>query len=71
MTEATIKAGAVSVHTSESYHSSIANISGRPRVGMVVHFCMDRAKRVPVSGDYSDYLEMARSESVCPVIYRS
>jgi len=69
--EATIKAGAVSVHTSESYHSSIANISGRPRVGMVVHFCTDRAERVPVSGDHSDYLEMARNESVCPVIYRS
>ena len=69
--EATIKEGAVSVHTSKSYHSSIANISGSPRVGMVVHFCTDRAERVPVSGDYSDYLEMARSESVCPVIYRS
>ena len=69
--EATIKEGAVSVHTSRSYHSSVANISGRPRVGMVVHFCTEKAQRVPVSGDHSDYLDMVTDESICPVIYRS
>ena len=69
--QAEIDEGAVSVHTSRSYHSSVANISGRPRVGMVVHFCTDKAQRVPVSGDHSDYLEMVNDESVCPVIYRS
>jgi len=37
----------------------------------VVHFCTDRAQRVQVSGENSDYLDMITDESICPVIYRS
>ena len=69
--QAEIDEGAVSVHTSKVYHSSIKNVSGRPRVGMVVHFCTDRAQRVQVSGENSDYLDMVTDESICPIIYRS
>ena len=69
--QADIEEGAVSVHTSKVYHSSISNVSGRPRVGMVVHFCTDRAQRVQVSGENSDYLDMVTDESICPIIYRS
>ena len=68
--QAEIEEGSVSVHTSGVYHSSIANVSGKPRVGMVVHFCTDRAQRVQVSGENSDYLDMVTDESICPVIYR-
>jgi len=69
--QAEIDEGAVSIHTSKVYHSSVANVSGRPRVGMVVHFCTDRSQRVPVSGENSDYLDMVTDESICPVIFRS
>ena len=69
--QAEIEEGSVSVHTSGVYHSSIANVSGRPRVGMVVHFCTDRAERIQISGDHSEYLDMVKDESICPIIYRS
>ena len=69
--QAEIEEGSVSVHTSGVYHSSIANVSGKPRVGMVVHFCTDRAQRVQVSRENSDYLDMVTDESICPIIYRS
>ncbi len=69
--QAEIEEGSVSVHTSSVYHSSIANVSGSPRVGMVVHFCTDKAERVKVSGEHSDYLDMVNDESICPVLYKT
>ena len=69
--QAEIEEGSVSIHTSGVYHSSIANVSGKPRVGMVVHFCTDKAERIQISGDHSEYLDMVNDESICPIIYRS
>ena len=69
--QAEIKEGAVSIHNSGVYHSSIANVSGSPRVGMVVHFCTDKAERIEISGENSDYLDMVNDESVCPILYKS
>lgn len=66
---ATIPKGAIAVHKSKTYHSSTANISMNPRVGMVVHFCSDSAKRKKVSGKNSNYLDVLSNHSVCPVIY--
>ena len=67
---ATIREGQVSIHTSLTYHSSIKNTSQTPRVGMVVHFCTDYAKRIPVNGELSRYLNCLEDIAICPIIYK-
>ena len=67
--KAEVKQGQVSVHTSEVYHSSMENVSGDPRVGMVVHFCTDRSEKVEISGELQDYLHSMDDKSICPIIY--
>jgi len=67
---ATLLMGEVSVHSSMTYHSSIANKSHEPRVGMVVHFCTDAAMRIPVQGENADYLDQCETSSICPIIFQ-
>ena len=68
---ATIRKGQVSIHSSLTYHSSMQNTSQSPRVGMVVHFCTDYAKRIPVNGELSRYLDCLEDTAICPIIYQS
>jgi len=65
-----LKIGQVSIHSSMTYHSSQANLEERPRVGMVVHFCTDKAKRIAVKGDNKDYLDQLNDPTIAPIIYR-
>ena len=67
---ATIQSGQVILHSSEVYHSSGSNKSEKPRVGMVVHFCTNKAIQKPVSGDLKNYLNKMNDESICPIIYK-
>jgi Protein involved in biosynthesis of mitomycin antibiotics/polyketide fumonisin len=66
---ALLSAGQVSIHSSQTYHSSGANLDEVPRVGMVVHFCTDRATRKPVTGLDAAYLDQLNDASISPVIY--
>ena len=67
---ALLSAGQVSIHSSRTYHSSNANLDEVPRVGMVVHFCTDRAVRQHVTGSNSAYLDQLHDPSVSPIIFR-
>ena len=62
-------AGQVSIHSSHTYHSSGANLDETPRVGMVVHFCTDRAIRQLVTGSNSAYLDQLKDGSISPFIF--
>lgn len=66
---ALLSAGQVSIHSSQTYHSSSANLDEVPRVGMVVHFCTDRATKKPVTGLNATYLDQLNDASISPVIY--
>jgi hypothetical protein len=68
--DALLDIGEVSVHSSLTYHSSNANRNQEPRVGMVVHFCTDEAKRIMVTGENSDYLDQIKNPTIAPVIYQ-
>jgi ectoine hydroxylase-related dioxygenase (phytanoyl-CoA dioxygenase family) len=68
--DALLEIGEVSVHSSLTYHSSNANRNQEPRVGMVVHFCTDEAKRIMVTGENSDYLDQIKNPTIAPVIYQ-
>ena len=67
--DALLDIGEVSVHSSLTYHSSNANKNQGPRVGMVVHFCTDDAKRIMITGENSDYLDQIEDQSIAPIIY--
>jgi len=67
--DATLLTGEVSVHSSMTYHSSMANESNEPRVGMVVHFCTDAAVRIPVQDENANYLDQCGISSICPIIF--
>ena len=67
---ATLLMGEVSVHSSMTYHSSIANENQEPRIGMVVHFNTDAAVRIPVQGENADYLDQCNISSICPIIFQ-
>jgi len=67
--DATLLTGEVSVHSSMTYHSSMANESNEPRVGMVVHFCTDAAVRIPVQDENTNYLDQCGISSICPIIF--
>ena len=64
-----LEMGQVSIHSSLTYHSSAANLEKKPRVGMVVHFCTDKARRVPVDGENSNYLDQLIDHTKAPFIY--
>ena len=68
---AEISSGSIAIHGSKTYHSSIKNTSGAPRVGMVVHFATDQAKRINLVDKHSNYLDMLSDQSICPIIYDS
>ena len=68
---AEISSGSIAIHGSKTYHSSIKNTSGKPRVGMVVHFATDQAKRIKLVDEHSNYLDMLTDQSICPIIYDS
>ena len=68
---AEINSGSIAIHGSKTYHSSIKNTSGTPRVGMVVHFATDQAKRINLVDKHSNYLDMLSDQSICPIIYDS
>lgn len=66
---AILKQGQVSVHSSLTYHSSSANEEENPRVGMVVHFCTEKAKQIAIKGENKNYLNQLKNPGICPVIY--
>ena len=68
--DATLLMGEVSVHSSMTYHSSMANKSNEPRVGMVVHFCTDAAVKIPIQGENANYLDQCKISSICPIIFQ-
>ena len=67
--DALLSAGQVSIHSSHTYHSSGANLDETPRVGMVVHFCTDRAIRQRITGSNSAYLDQLNDASISPFIF--
>ena len=67
--DALLSAGQVSIHSSRTYHSSGANLDETPRVGMVVHFCTDRAIRQRVAGSNTGYLDQLKDVSISPFIF--
>ncbi len=69
--DAILKIGEVSIHSSLTYHSSMANKLQKPRVGMVVHFCTNEAKRIEMDGKNEKYLNQINDPAIAPVIYQS
>ena len=69
--KAEISSGSIAIHGSKTYHSSIKNTSGSPRVGMVVHFSTDKAKKISLTDGHSVYLDILNDQSICPIIYDS
>ena len=65
----TLNIGEVSIHTSQTYHSSIQNKEDSPRVGMVVHFCTEEAQRLSIIGRQKNYLDQLKDPKTTPVIY--
>ena len=66
---ALLRAGQIGIHSSHTYHSSCANLDEVPRVGMVVHFCTEHAKKRSVKGIHSSYLDQLSNFNVAPRIY--
>lgn len=67
---AVLNAGEVSVHSSQTYHSSLGNKEKNPRIGMVVHFRTDQSKQIELKSKESDYLDQINDLSVAPIIYQ-
>ena len=67
--DALLSPGQVSIHSSHTYHSSSANLDEVPRVGMVVHFCNDRAIRQHLTGSNSTFLDQLHDASISPFIF--
>ena len=67
---AILNMGEVSVHSSQTYHSSLGNKEKKPRVGMVVHFRTDKSKQIELKGKENDYLDQIKDASIAPVIYQ-
>ena len=67
---ATLRAGEVSIHSSQTYHSSMGNLENKPRVGMVVHFRTDKSKRIEVGGSNKHYLDQIEYNEIAPIIYQ-
>ena len=67
---ATLRAGEVSIHSSQTYHSSMGNLEKKPRVGMVVHFRTDVSKRIDVGGSNKHYLDQIEDNEIAPIIYQ-
>ena len=65
-----MNAGEVSVHSSQTYHSSLGNKEKNPRIGMVVHFRTDQSKQIELKSKESDYLDQINDLSVAPIIYQ-
>ena len=68
---ATLRAGEISIHSSQTYHSSLGNLEDTPRIGMVVHFRTDKSKRVEVQGRNKHYLDQIKYTEVAPIIYQA
>jgi len=65
-----INKGQLSIHHSSTYHSSKENKADKPRVGLVVHFSTDNAKKIPITGILSNYLDHNLIDpDICPIIY--
>ena len=62
--------GEVSVHNSQTYHSSLGNKEKKPRIGMVVHFRTDKSKQIKLKGKEHDYLDQIKDTSIAPIIYQ-
>ena len=69
--KAEISSGSIAIHGSKTYQSSVNNTSGSPRVGMVVHFSTDKAKKISLTDRHSVYLDILNDHSICPIIYDS
>ena len=67
---AILNMGEVSVHSSQTYHSSLGNKEKKPRVGMVVHFRTDKSKQIELKGKENDYLDQIKDTSIAPIIYQ-
>ena len=67
---AILNMGEVSVHSSQTYHSSLGNKEKKPRVGMVVHFRTDKSKQIELKGKKNDYLDQIKDASIAPIIYQ-
>ena len=67
---AILNMGEVSVHSSQTYHSSLGNKEKKPRVGMVVHFRTDKSKQIELKGKENDYLDQIKDASIAPIIYQ-
>ena len=67
---ATLRAGEISIHSSQTYHSSLGNLENKPRIGMVVHFRTDKSKRVKVQGSNKHYLDQIEDTEIAPIIYQ-
>ena len=67
---ATLRAGQISIHSSQTYHSSLGNLENKPRIGMVVHFRTDKSKRVEVQGSNKHYLDQIEDNEIAPIIYQ-
>ena len=62
--------GEVSVHNSQTYHSSLGNKEKDPRIGMVIHFRTDKSKRIKIKGEDNNYLDQITDPSIAPIIYQ-
>ena len=67
---ATLGMGEISIHSSQTYHSSLANLEKQARVGMVVHFRTDKSKRIEIEGPNKNYLDQIENLKIAPVIYQ-
>ena len=67
---ATLHIGEVSIHSSQTYHSSLGNKEKDPRVGMVVHFRTDKSKQIETKGRENHYLDQINDPSIAPIIYQ-
>ena len=67
--DALLQKGEFSIHSSKTYHSSLGNKEKEPRIGMVVHFCTEQAKRREINGKEKKYLDQVDDPTIAPIIY--
>ena len=66
----TLHMGEVSIHSSQTYHSSLGNKEKEPRIGMVLHFRTDKSKQLKIKDKKNSYLDQIKDPSIAPIIYK-
>lgn len=70
ITKGILSEGQVAIHSSLTYHSSTANKNIEPRIGLVVHFCTDQARKIKLKNENKNYLDYLQNQKIAPIIFQ-